>query len=158
MIQNRKISCLTFIFCVALIAVSLYMQFIMELRPCYLCVTQRFFIIVIGFFSLLALIHNTGYRIYGALTTGSALIGGYFASKQLWLQSLPADEIPSCGPPVEYLFNAFNLSEALKMLVQGDGNCSTVQWIFLGLSIPGWTLVSFIAFAILGVSQIVRKN
>ena len=158
MIQNRKISCLIFISCVALIAVSLYMQFIMELRPCYLCVTQRFFITVIGFFSFLAFIHNTGYKIYGALTTGSALIGGYFASKQLWLQSLPADEIPSCGPPVEYLFNAFNLSEALKMLVQGDGNCSTVQWIFLGLSIPGWTLVSFIAFVILGVSQIVRKK
>jgi len=158
MTQSKKVNCLIFISCVTLIAVSLYMQFIMELRPCYLCVTQRFFIVLIGFFSLLAFIHNTCYKIYGALTTGSALIGGYFASKQLWLQSLSADEIPSCGPPVEYLFNAFNLSEALKMLVQGDGNCATVQWTFLGLSIPGWTLVSFIALTLLGVSQIIRKK
>jgi len=141
-----------------LMATALYMQHVMELRPCYLCVTQRVFVVTIGMLTLLALLHNRGLKIYGSLTIVSALGGGYFSAKQLWLQNLPVDQIPACGPPAEYLFNAFNFTEALSMLLQGDGNCATIQWTFLHLSIPGWTLVSFLLLAILGLLPIIRKR
>ena len=141
-----------------LIATALYMQHVMELRPCYLCITQRFFVVITGMFALLALFHNRGLKIYGSLTMISALGGGYFSAKQLWLQSLPVDQIPTCGPPAEYLFNAFNFSEALSMLLQGDGYCATVQWTFLHLSIPGWTLIGFLLLAVLGLLPIIRKR
>ena len=134
------------------------MQYIMGLSPCYLCITQRFFIAIIGLFSLLAFIHNRGPKIYGLIVALSALVGGYFASKQLWLQSLPPEKIPACGPPVDYLFDSFNVNEAIKILIQGDGNCAAIQWTFIGLSIPGWTLICFIAIATLSVLKIIRNN
>jgi protein dithiol:quinone oxidoreductase len=158
LITNRQINFFAFIFCVGLMTTALYMQHVMELRPCYLCITQRVFVLTTGMLVLLALLHNKGFKIYGSLTIISALGGGYFSVKQLWLQNLPIDQIPACGPPAEYLFNAFKFSEALSMLLQGDGNCATVQWTFLHLSIPGWTLISFLLLAILGLLPIIRKR
>ena len=158
MASERKIDFLIFIACISLLGVAFYMQYIMGLSPCYLCVTQRFFIAIIGLFSLLAFIHNRGPRIYGSMIALSAIIGGYFASKQLWLQSLPPEKIPACGPPADYLFDTFNFGEAIKILIQGDGNCAAIQWTFISLSIPGWTLICFIAIATLSVLKIIRNN
>ena len=154
----RKIDFLIFMACIALLGVGFYMQYIMELKPCYLCITQRFFLALIGLFSILAFVHNRATRIYGSVVALSAILGAYFASKQLWLQSLPPDKVPACGPSVDYLFNAFNFSEALRMLLQGDGNCAAIQWTFLGLSIPGWTLVYFLGVTALSVLKIIRGN
>ena len=158
MANEKKIDFLIFIACIILLGIAYFMQYIMGLSPCYLCITQRFFIAIIGLFSLLAFIHNKGPKIYGLIVAFSALIGGYFASKQLWLQSLPPEKIPACGPPVDYLFDSFNVSEAIKILIQGDGNCAAVQWTFIGISIPGWSLICFIAIVILSVLKIIRHN
>ena len=155
---EKKIDFLIFIACVILLGVAFFMQYIMGLSPCYLCITQRFFIAIIGLFSLVAFIHNRGPKIYGLIVALSALVGSYFASKQLWLQSLPPEKIPACGPPVDYLFDSFNVSEAIKILIQGDGNCAAVQWTFIGISIPGWSLICFIAIVILSVLKIIRNN
>jgi len=157
MTRSKQTNFIVFIFCFILIVAALYMQHVMELHPCYLCITQRVFVITTGVLALLALAHNKGHKVYGLLIMISAAVGGYFSAKQLWLQNLPIDEIPACGPPAEYLFNAFNFSEALSMLLQGDGNCAEVQWTFIYISIPGWTLISFILLATLGFSQLVRK-
>ena len=155
---EKKIDFLIFIACIILLGIAYFMQYIMGLSPCYLCITQRFFIAIIGLFSLLAFIHNKGPKIYGLIVAFSALVGGFFASKQLWLQSLPPEKIPACGPPVDYLFDSFNVSEAVKILIQGDGNCAAVQWTFIGISIPGWSLICFIAIVILSVLKIIRNN
>ena len=156
--KGRQTNLLIFNICNMLIAAALYMQHIMELNPCYLCITQRAFVIITGMFALLALMHNHGLKIYGFFITLSALAGSFFSGKQLWLQSLPEDKVPACGPPADYLFNAFDFSEAMGMLLQGDGNCAEVQWTFLNLSIPAWTLLCFLFLALLGFSQIIRKN
>ena len=158
MANEKKIDFLIFIACIILLGIAYFMQYIMGLSPCYLCITQRFFIAIIGLFSLLAFIHNKGPKIYGLIVAFSALVGGFFASKQLWLQSLPPEKIPACGPPVDYLFDSFNVSEAVKILIQGDGNCAAVQWTFIGISIPGWSLICFIAIVILSVLKIIRNN
>ena len=155
---HRQTNLLIFTGCLLLILIALYMQHVMGLNPCYLCITQRVFVILTGIIGLLALIHNRGRRIYGALTSLSALGGAFFSSKQLWLQSLPEDQVPACGPPAEYLFDVFSFNEALGMLLRGDGNCAEIQWTLLGLSIPGWTLICFLGLAALGIWQVVRRS
>ena len=142
-----------------IIAVA-YFENSLKLEPCYLCMTQRAFVVAIGAICDLAALHNPsqfGQKIYAALSISMAIAGGYFSGKQLWLQSLPEDQVPACGIPVEYLFDSFSLNEAIAMLLRGDGNCAEVQWQLMGLSMPGWVLVSFIGFAALGVMQFFRK-
>ena len=144
-----------------LIAVAvLYFENHLGLEPCYLCVTQRFFVVCVGIVCAMAALHNPaqfGQRIYALLSILAATLGGYFSSKQLWLQSLPEDQVPACGIPVDYLLDSFSLSEAIAMLVRGDGNCAEVQWQLLGLSMPAWVLIGFIGFVLLGLVQFLRK-
>lgn len=157
--SNRQLNGLIAVACALLIAIALYMQHVMGLEPCYLCITQRVFIILIGAVGLLAFLHNpASSRIYGVLLALFGLAGSFFAGKQLWLQSLPEDQVPACGPPADYLFQVFDFSEALSMLLQGDGNCAEVHWTLLGVSIPGWTLLAFIGFTCLGTWQLFRKS
>ncbi len=138
-----------------------YFQNFLGLEPCYLCVTQRVFVITIGVICGIAALHNPqsqGQRWYAGASVLAALLGGYFSGKQLWLQSLPEDQVPACGVPVDYLFDSFSASEAITMLLRGDGNCAEVQWQLLGLSMPGWVMVTFVGFAALGIMQFLRKS
>jgi disulfide bond formation protein DsbB len=147
------------LFCLGLILVALYMQEVMALYPCYLCLVQRCFVVATGVIALAAFVHNPGRkgtRVYGAVAAISALAGAGFAIRQLWLQSLPEDRVPACGPPADYLIDSFPLMEALPMLLRGDGNCAEVQWSLLGLSIPGWTLIAFAVLAGLALWQVFR--
>ena len=159
--NNQTISLSAAAVCAGLIAVAiLYFQNYLGLEPCYLCMTQRVFVIAVGVIFLATGLHNpaaTGQKIYAGLATLTALGGSFFSIKQLWLQGLPEDQVPACGPPVDYLFDAFSVSEAISMLLRGDGNCAEVQWQLLGISMPGWVLVSFIALAGVGLLQLLRK-
>lgn len=144
-----------------LVIAVFYFQNYLQLEPCYLCITQRVFVIAIAIVCTLAALQNPaqrGQRVYAGLSTLMAFIGSYFSIKQLWLQSLPEDQVPACGIPVDYLFDVFSLSEAISHLLKGDGNCAEVQWQLLGISMPGWVLVAFIGFATVGTYQFFRKN
>ena len=159
--DNRTINLWMASACAALIAIAVfYFQNHLGLEPCYLCITQRVFVIAVGVIFLVSALHNPlpkGQKIYAALVAATATIGGYFSIKQLWLQNLPEDKVPACGPPVDYLFDGFSASEAISMLLRGDGNCAEVQWQLLGLSMPGWVLLSFIGFAGVAIFQLLRK-
>ena len=157
----RALNLVIFVTAAALIGAALFMQHVMGLEPCYLCIVQRVFVILTGVIALLAFVHNpapTGSRIYGGAITLSAISGGAFSIRQLWLQSLPEDLVPACGPPAEYLFEAFPLIEVIPVLLRGDGNCAQVQWSLLGISIPGYTLAAFSCLALLGLRQLLRKD
>lgn len=158
--SSRLTFLIIFLGCAGLMLVGLYMQYAMDLHPCPLCITQRVFIIAVGVSALLAFIVNPrrlGTRIFAFLGFLFAVIGGSFSSRQLWLQSLPEDEVPACGPTLDYMLNNFPLTEALSVLLRGDGNCAEVAWSFLGISIPGWTLVAFIGLALFNIWQMFRK-
>ena len=159
--NNRAISLGVAVACGALIAIAIfYFQNHLGLEPCYLCITQRVFVIAVGVIFLVSGLHNpaaTGQKIYAALAAIAAFGGSFFSIKQLWLQGLPEDQVPACGPPVDYLFDAFSASEAISMLLRGDGNCAEVQWQLLGISMPGWVLVSFIGLAGVALFQLIRK-
>lgn len=158
---NQTLSLTMAAACALLIAVAVfYFQNSLGLEPCYLCITQRVFVIAVGVIFLLAGLHNparAGQRIYAGLAALTAIGGGFFSIKQLWLQSLPEDKVPACGPPVDYLFDAFSPSEALSMLLRGDGNCAEVQWQLFGLSMPAWVLICFVGLAGVALFQILRK-
>lgn len=152
---------LIFLGCTGLILTGFYMQYVMHLYPCPLCITQRVFIVAVGLTGLLGFFFNPGSigrKIYGVVGILFAVLGGSFSTRQLWLQSLPADQVPACGPDIGYLLDNFPLMDALSVLLRGDGNCAEVLWTFLGISIPGWTLVAFIGLVIINLWQIFRRH
>lgn len=150
-----------FLGCTGLILTGLYMQYFMDLYPCPLCITQRVFIVAVGLAALLAFLINPGRggrRVFGVLGILFAMLGGSFSIRQLWLQSLPEDQVPACGPDIAYLLDNFPLMDALSVLLRGDGNCAEVVWTFLGISIPGWTLVAFVGLMGFNLWQVLRRT
>lgn len=145
--------------CGVLIGVALFMEHVMGLEPCALCMLQRAAVIATGLVALVPAVldpRGWGVRAWGALVSLFSLAGLGLAWRQLWLQSLPAEEVPPCGPGYDYLRETFPLMELVQMALEGTGDCAEVQWTFLGLSIPGWTWVFFAVTAIAGGYLLVR--
>lgn len=132
----------------------------MGLEPCPLCWLQRFGFMGAGLVSLLALLHGPsgfGSRVYGFLLVLTAGSGLGVAGRQLWLQSLPPDQVPACGPSVDYLLDVLPWFEVLQTALRGTGDCAEVSWRFLGLSIPGWTAVFFTLVILIGLVMMFRR-
>ncbi|OZY87212.1 disulfide bond formation protein B [Cellvibrio mixtus] len=156
----RQTNLLIFIICTAMMLAAAYMEHVMKMVPCSLCITQRGFVVLTGLLALIAAIHNpadSGRRAYAIAGILSAILGACFAGRQLWLQSLPEDQVPACGPGLAYMFEVFPFMDALKLLLQGDGNCAHVDKI-LGLSLAAWTLMAFIALAGVNLYQTLRST
>ncbi len=145
---NRTLNLAVFAFSMAAIGIVLYMQYVMFLPPCGLCITQRIFIILCGLACLACAIHNPGPRgqhVYIGVASAMSLFGGYFAGRQIWLQHLPEDQVPACGPGLGYLLQNFPLIDSLNFLIRGDGNCAEVQFRLLGLlTIPEMAMTAFV--------------
>lgn len=147
--------------CGALIATALFMQYRMGLEPCPLCMSQRLAFIACGLIAFIAFLHgprSRGRRLYASFSGLCALAGAAVASRQLWLQSLPEDQVPACGPGLSYMLETFPLLEVISVMLQGDGNCAKVVWTFLGISIPGWSLLAFIALIGTAMWQLLRRE
>jgi disulfide bond formation protein DsbB len=156
----RLTNMLIFLACLFMMLSAAYMEHVLKMIPCSLCITQRAFVVLTGLLALFAFIHSPatrGIRVYAGLGIVSALLGACFAGRQLWLQSLPADQVPACGPGLAYIFEEFPFMEALQLLLQGDGNCAHVDKIF-GLSLAAWTLMAFIGLALVNLYQALRKS
>ena len=156
----RQTNLIIFLGAAAMIGVGAYLEHVMKLEPCPLCITQRAFFDAIGVMALIAFFRNPkakGQRIFAILGILFAIGGGYFAQHQLWLQSLPEDQIPACGPGLAYMFEVFPLMEAFKLLLQGDGSCAEPHKI-LGLSIAGWSLIAFVGFGLINAFQALRAG
>lgn len=147
---------LGFISCISMLGIAGYFQFVEELEPCPLCISQRIALLLVAIVMICAVLHNPrkfGIRFYALTSTFAALIGAGVSARHVWLQHLPPDEVPECGPGLEYIFENFPLAETLKLMLNGTGECAEVLWTFMGLSIPGWTLVAFLALATLSLLQ-----
>jgi disulfide bond formation protein DsbB len=142
--------------CIIMTGVAAYFQLVEELEPCPLCISQRIMLVLVAVVMLLAVIHNPGrlgVRVYSVLATIAALLGAGVSARHIWLQHLPPDEVPECGPGLQYIFENFPLAETFKLMLNGTGECAEVLWTFMGLSIPGWTLVAFLVLTIVSLSQ-----
>lgn len=142
---------LGFAACAGLIAYVLYVQYALFISPCPLCILQRLAFIGIGVVFLIGGLHaprGWGRRVYAALLAIVGIAGIAVAGRHVWLQSLPADEVPSCGPGLGYMLDTFPLAQTLKLVLTGSGECAEVDWTFLGLSMPAWSLISLVALVL----------
>lgn len=140
--------------CAGLMGYALYAQYGLGLEPCPLCVFQRVAVIACGVTFLLGAIHNpgrVGAAVYALLVVLFAGAGAAVAGRHVWLQTLPPDQVPACGPGLAYLVETLPFTEMLATVFRGDGNCATIDWRFLDLSMPAWTLVFFLAIVVAGV-------
>jgi len=143
--------------CCALLAMGAFMQFVEELEPCPLCISQRLAILSTGIIFLFAGLHNRAYKVYAVLGAISALIGASISTRHVWLQHLPPDQVPECSPGLEYVFQHFPLADTIKLMLTGTGECAQIEGIFLGLTIPAWTLIAFLMLAAFSLATIWLK-
>lgn len=145
---------LGFLACAGLIAFALYLQYYEYQNPCPLCILQRVAFMALAAIFLVAALHGPGRAgaiVYGALLLVTAGIGAAIATRHVWLQHLPRDQVPECGPGLEYLLNRFPLTQALGRILSGSGECAEAGWTFLGLTIAGWSLVWFVLLGVFSV-------
>jgi disulfide bond formation protein DsbB len=146
--------------CALLLAYGYFLQYVQGLEPCPLCLVQRvFFYLVMGVL-LVGALHGPaqlGTRIYAGLACLFAVGGAAAASRQVWLQHLPADKVPQCGPDLAFMLENFPLSRTLQSLIKGTGECAVVDWTFLGLSIAEWSLGWFVALALYAAWLALRR-
>ena len=137
--------------CAALLGYGYYLQYFGGQDPCPLCLVQRgFYYLVLATFAVAAL-HGPKkivHVVYCALAALFALGGAGVAARQVWLQHLPADQVPACGPDLFFMMENFPLSRTLEKLFMGSGQCAEVHWKFFGLSIAEWSLAWFAALAL----------
>ena len=162
-LRYRLVNLYIVLFCAALLGIAMYMEHVMKLEPCPLCVTQRIFFLACGLVALIAFLHNparTGQRVYGFTSAALSLAGGGFAMRQIWLQGLPADQVPACGPSLSYMMDVFPWQEVIATMFTGDGNCAEVSWQdpVIGMSIAQWSLVGFILLALVCLWQGLRRR
>jgi len=153
-LTHRNANLLGFLACVGLMGYALYAQEFLDLAPCPLCVFQRIGVIAVGIVFLLAAVHNpgtAGRKIYGVLIALAAAAGGGVAARHIWLQSLPEEDVPACGPGLDFMMDTFPVLEVLEMVFTGSGECAEIDWVFLGLSMPAWVLIAFVFLGIYGI-------
>ena len=157
MYNSRKFFIVIFTICIGLLIFGLYLEHVQGLEACPLCIFQRIAYTVIIFIALIGAIHNPRNLlqiIYKLLMVISAITGAAIAGRQIWLQHLPPELVPECGPGFDYMFNVFPFGEALKMIFTGSGECAEVKWRFIGLSIAEWSLIMFIGIFIATILSI----
>ncbi|KTC66745.1 disulfide bond formation protein DsbB [Legionella birminghamensis] len=139
----------------AVFAASLYFQYVKGMEPCPLCIMQRICVLVIVCLGIALLFVRTGQRV-NTLQVLQAMFGGaglFFAGRQLWLQSLPADQVPACLPGLDVMVKYFPLKDVMHAMFWGSGDCAEVNWQWLGLSMPAWSALYFL-FIIIGTAII----
>jgi disulfide bond formation protein DsbB len=157
---KRLLNLAGFLACAGMMGFALYAQYVLLLDPCPLCVFQRIATIALGLVFLLAAIQNPrriGARVYALLILLTAGFGVGVASWHVYLQNLPSDKVPSCGPGFEYIMENFALFDALGLIFKGSGECADVVWRLLGLSMPTWVIIGLGGLGIYGIYNNLRS-
>jgi disulfide bond formation protein DsbB len=140
----RLAAALGAIVCALLLGFGYYLQYVQDLDPCPLCLVQRGFFYTVMAVFVVATIHP--HSIYSWFAALFAMGGAAAAGRQVWLQHLPPEKVPACGPDLYFMLENFPLSRTLSTLIKGTGDCAVVDWTFLGLSIAEWSLGWFAIF------------
>lgn len=157
----RPLFFLAFLGCVLLMAVALYLEHVVGLEPCPMCIVQRICVIGFGLVCLIAAIHGPtrlGQRIYAVLALLFVLVGGATAGRQIYLQSVPADQLEACLPSLEFMMQALPMQDVVRLVFQGTADCAEVNWTLFGMSIPEWSLLAFIGMLGFCLFQLLRRR
>ncbi len=136
----------------ALVYAIVWLQMLRGLEPCPLCILDRVAFAIAAVVFLLAALHgpgSRGRRLYAVGALVPLIFGLGTAGRHVWLQQLPADQVPACGPSLGYMLENFPLQRAIDLVLRGSGSCADIQWQFLGGSIADWTLILFVGLALL---------
>jgi disulfide bond formation protein DsbB len=154
----RRVLALVAAACVAMLAFGLYLQHVVGLDPCPMCIVQRYALALVALVAAITAFS----RGRAALIVGSALMllfsgfGAFVAARQSWLQWYPP-EVASCGRDFYGMIETFPLQRAIPMIFKGSGDCTKVDWTFLGGSIANWSFLWFVFFAVVALLLIVRQ-
>ena len=157
----RSLYSLAFLGCLALMAAALYLEHVVGLEPCPLCIIQRVCVIGFGLVCLVAALHapaRPGRRAYAGLALLFAAAGGATAGRQIYLQGVPADQLPACLPSLEYMMDALPFQEIVRLVLHGSADCAEVSWTLFGMSIPEWSLLGFVALLGFALLQLLRRD
>ncbi|QTD47363.1 disulfide bond formation protein B [Ottowia testudinis] len=126
----------------------LYLQNVVGLEPCPMCIVQRYALIIVGVFCAIAACSKSpaAWRLWGLLAVAMSAFGAFTAARQSWLQWNPPP-IATCGRDLFGMIESFPLQRAIPMIFKGSGDCSAVDWTFLGGTIANWSFVWFLVFA-----------
>ncbi len=148
----RRQFLLGFMACVALLAYAIWTQLYGGLEPCNLCIFQRVSFALLAVVFLLGAVHSpmkqAVCRGYGVAAFVAAVVGIGIAARHVWVQSLASELVSSCGPPLGFLQESVGVLGMIKKVLTASGSCGTIDWTFLGLSMPAWSLICFIVLAL----------
>ena len=154
----RRVLALVSVACIALLAFGLYLQHVVGLEPCPMCIVQRYSLLLVALVAgLTAAITDKK----GGLMAGAGILvllcgfGAFVAARQSFLQWYPP-EVVSCGRDLYGMIENFPLQRAIPMIFKGSGDCTAIDWTFLGGSIANWSFVCFTLIGLLAVALIVR--
>jgi disulfide bond formation protein DsbB len=156
LLLSRRIGNLVgFLVCAGMLAFGYYLQFALRLEPCPLCILQRLLLLATGVAFLAAAVHRPARRLGAGIYAGAiflcAVTGAAISARHTWIQHLPEDQRPTCGPGLDYMLSTFGPFGSLSRILRGSGECGVVDWTLLSFSIPEWTLAAFMALAVWAV-------
>ena len=154
MSSRRALNALGLVLCLGLLGYAWYAQSVLGLEPCPLCIFQRVGVAACAVLFLLAVLHDpkpTGAHVYGILLLLAVFATAGVAARHLWIQHLPAGAVPSCGASLNYMLEVFPLTDVIRKVLSGSGECARVSWTFLRLSMPGWVLIAAAGLGLLAV-------
>ncbi|MDP2032953.1 MAG: disulfide bond formation protein B [Polaromonas sp.] len=154
----RRVLALVSVACVAMLAFGLYLQHVVGLEPCPMCIVQRYALILVAIVTgLTAFASKKGLLMTGAFVTLLlAGFGAFVAARQSFLQWYPP-EVASCGRDFYGMIETFPLQRVIPMIFKGSGDCSKIDWTFLGLSIANWSFLCFTAIALVMLALLVLR-
>jgi len=154
----RRVLTLVAAACAGMLAFGLYLQHVVGLEPCPMCIVQRYALVLVAIVAAAAAVaKNRGAWIAGGLLmTLISGFGAFVAARQSWLQWYPP-EISSCGRDFYGMIETFPLKRAIPMIFKGSGDCTKIDWTFLGASIANWSFVWFCLFALVGLTLAARQ-
>ncbi|WP_287031199.1 disulfide bond formation protein B [Pseudomonas sp. UBA6310] len=159
--SSRSLFLLAFVACVLVMAGALYLEHVVGLEPCPLCILQRICVIAFGLVCLVAAIHGPrrrGRRVYSVFALIAAVAGAAVAGRQVWLQKIPADELPACLPSLDYMMEALPFQDIIRLVLHGTADCAEVKWTLFGLSLPEWSMLAFAGLILFALFQLLRSD
>jgi disulfide bond formation protein DsbB len=155
----RRMLALVSVGCVAMLAFGLYLQHVVGLEPCPMCIVQRYALILVAIVAGVTALFNTKWLIMvgSAKTMLFAGFGAFVAARQSFLQWYPPEEA-SCGRDFYGMIETFPLKRVIPMIFRGSGDCTKIDWTFLGLSIANWSFLCFVAIALVMLALLVLRG
>jgi disulfide bond formation protein DsbB len=154
----RRVLLLVSVACIAMLAFGVYLQQVVGLEPCPMCIVQRYALILVALVAgITAALRPRGAHVGGALLVLLlAGFGAYVAARQSWLQWYPP-EVVSCGRDFYGMIETFPLKRAIPMIFKGGGDCTKIDWTFLGGSIANWSFIVFVGIAIIAIVMLAKQ-